>query len=175
MMRTKIVAVSVATLTVLTASASAEGDPLAGRSSTAVGPVGSVEPGSCDTWIELAPPADGRRLWYAGVSSMRSPRDIWAIGRGDGLPIAMHWNGTTWDRSPVDISGIGEGDAGLWSAVRTETGAWAVGSFLDRSIDVRRPLIERFQHGSWRRVLRVPVPPLTLGAGLNEIASSRRW
>ena len=37
MMRSRIVAVSVATLTVLTASTSAEGDPLAGRSSTAVG------------------------------------------------------------------------------------------------------------------------------------------
>jgi hypothetical protein len=106
---------------------------------------------------------------------MRSPRDIWAIGRGDGVPIATHWDGQAWKRSPVDVTGIGPYDAWLSAAVGSPADAWAVGSFLDRSIDSRRPLIERFHDGSWRRVLRVPLPPLTSSAVLNAIGASPRW
>ncbi|MBO0868039.1 MAG: hypothetical protein J2P15_05695 [Micromonosporaceae bacterium] len=82
--------------------------------------------------------------------------DIWAVGNGDTLSFAEHWNGKVW--SLVTTAHTGTGDHLNSVAVASASDAWAVGWSGDNN--GVRPLIEHWNGTAWS-VVPSPAPGST--------------
>jgi hypothetical protein len=96
-------------------------------------------------------PAVVSDLSLAGVSAA-STTDAWAVGTDEvteQLPLAEHWNGTTWAKTTVPLP------AGVPQAVFNGTddlgpgNAWAVGDTETADGDGQRTLIEHWAGSAW--------------------------
>jgi len=80
-----------------------------------------------------------------------SANDVWAVGyflnvAGSGQPMAMWWNGSSWNL--LATANVGTGDARFYSVAAYATNdVWAVGYYLSGSTD--RALIEHWNGSAW--------------------------
>lgn len=88
--------------------------------------------GSTASWQIVASPSPAAIFNVLGSVAAFSPDDVWAVGQAQyttsvAVPLAEHWNGTTWSVVPVRLSRIGN----AFNAVTTIPGThdlWAVGN-----------------------------------------------
>jgi hypothetical protein len=83
---------------------------------------------------------------------VRTASDVWAVGYyNDGsadLPLALHWNGSSWSSSPVP-------GAGLLRKVRAvgSGNVWAVGSYYNATLQRYQTLVVHFDGTQWATVV----------------------
>lgn len=84
--------------------------------------------------------------------SVRTASDVWAVGYyNDGsadLPLALHWNGSSWTSSPVP----GVGLLRKVSAV-TASNVWAAGSYYNATLQRYQTLVVQFNGTAWSTVV----------------------
>jgi hypothetical protein len=79
------------------------------------------------SWRQVASPnISGAANQLFGITAI-SANDIWAVGSAGGAPLALHWNGSTWNIVPINV-GSGLSSQRL-TAVSGSAGndIWAVG------------------------------------------------
>jgi alpha-tubulin suppressor-like RCC1 family protein len=112
------------------------------------------------------PAADGLDdIQFSGVSAV-SASDAWSVGASsalfDPLPLAEHWNGTTWDNASVPLPS-GASTASLAGVDELSSdNAWAVGSIGAPSGTGNLTLIEHWNGSAWSVV---PSPNPVTGTG----------
>jgi alpha-tubulin suppressor-like RCC1 family protein len=116
-------------------------------------------------------PAVVSDLSFAGVSAA-SATDAWAVGTDEvtqQLPLAEHWNGTTWSKTTVPLP------AGTAQAVFTGTddlgtaNAWAVGYTEAANGTGQQTLIEHWTGSAWAVV---PSPDPETGTGATDVLTA---
>ena len=111
-----------------------------------------------------------RLLGVAAVSAS----DVWAVGRYGGVsgpnwqPLALHYNGSSWDL--VSVPGTPDGAAQLNAVSATSPGdVWAVGSYTNPATNWwEQPLVMHYNGASWRVI---PSPTVGTSAVLNGVAA----
>jgi len=79
---------------------------------------------------------------------VRTASDVWAVGyRNDGgadLPLALHWDGSTWASSPVPGAGL------LRQVGAVKPGnVWAAGAYYNASLQRYQTLVVHFNGTAW--------------------------
>ena len=115
-------------------------------------------------------PAMVSDLSFAGVSAA-SATDAWAVGTAEvteQLPLAEHWNGTSWSKATVPLPATvaqavfnGADDLG-------PANAWAVG-YSETAAGVRQTLIEHWTGSAWAVV---PSPNPGTGTGSTNVLTA---
>ena len=143
------------------------------RSRTDAWAVGDVENVATNTGVTLIEHWDGRR-WSIVPSpnadkantleavSASSPNDAWATGvssRSSGLNghnLALHWDGSEWER--IDVPNPGVVDDALESILAvSRDDAWAVGYATDAAASTRTPITLRWDGSQWSLVANPPL------------------
>lgn len=105
-------------------------------------------------WSVLPNPASARQQATLAALTVISANDIWAVGQqnddsGNHVPLALHWNGTSWQEVQVPA---GIGGVGVLTAVSAAgpSDVWAVGSQLQSaSSNLAAPLAEHWDGKAW--------------------------
>jgi hypothetical protein len=105
-------------------------------------------------WSVVPNPASALQSVTLTAFSATGPDDVWVVGSrmdatGNALPLALHWDGTSWQEIPVPA---GNGGQSVLTAV-SEAGpddVWAVGSqLLQAGSDLVAPLAEHWDGSAW--------------------------
>jgi hypothetical protein len=98
-------------------------------------------------WTDTKVPQLGTEGGYLRSVVAIAPDDAWAVGIRGARNVAMHWDGKSWTvvpaahPSPVsDFSGV---------AATSSSDVWAVGAYLDPSLDRIMPLAEHWNGTGW--------------------------
>jgi hypothetical protein len=111
-------------------------------------------------------PSPGNLSGAAAVSS----QDVWAVGAyqsgGTYLPVAEHWDGSSWTQVPVPApANTSKSYLNAVAAVSADD-VWAVGAEVSSSSGGQLTLIEHWDGSSWS-----VVPSPSLGSDLNMLDS----
>jgi hypothetical protein len=120
----------------------------------AVGSVGASEQTLAlhwngSTWTRFATPSPGITARLLDVASV-SPTSAWAVGSrrdtvgSEGVPVVLHWNGSTWSTVAGPSGVMGELDA---AATAADGDLWAAGGGF--SADPTAGIVAHRQGGAW--------------------------
>jgi subtilisin-like proprotein convertase family protein len=122
-------------------------------------------------WSTVATPrGPGITNYLTGVAVL-SPTDAWSVGSGStastlGLPIVLHWDGTSWNQ--VDLPSGGLSDI---SALSSDD-VWVVGSSTHSPATYPRSLIAHWDGANWDYVESPEIGPLN---AVEAIATNDVW
>jgi hypothetical protein len=94
---------------------------------------GAVERWDGKAWTLVPLPPQSTSVWRLNGIAAVSPRDVWAVGTGQGrhgseTAIALHWDGARWTSVTGHIPRYIPSGGGVFSAVAaTSAGAWLAG------------------------------------------------
>jgi hypothetical protein len=121
----------------------------------------------CGSWqIVLSPSPGNAENGLSGVA-VRSPGDVWSVGRAkDGsssaVPMAIHWDGAAWSLvSLPDTTGLGTSPVLMDVDVAGADQTWAVGYVTTGYPANNLPLVLRRTGGTWDYVNTVTLRPQT--------------
>ena len=98
--------------------------------------------------------------------SAAGPRDIWAVGQSNYLPLFLHWNGKTWSRGKTAAFPPLAGFASVTTL--TSSYAWAVGEGYSAKDAAYTTLVARWNGAKWSIVAS---PPLTVRSGQANLST----
>ncbi len=108
-------------------------------------------------WSVVSSPNQGNRENYLYGVAVAGPNDVWAVGYYMDISIfarrtlVLRWNGTSW--SVVPSANVSSYDNWLYAvAVAGPNDVWAVGFYLDPSLNAVRTLTLRWNGTSWNVV-----------------------
>lgn len=115
--------------------------------------------------------------------SVTSPADAWAVGiyftspahlPSSERPIALHWNGSAWQRVPLPRLAMPPGGGAQLTrvSVTSASNAWAVGVFQSSQGNYQAGFVLHWNGSSWRQV---PSAPASVGDPVAVAASATRY
>ena len=143
---------------------------------------GSDEPGGlrfCRGWQRVDSPTTTGYEYLSGVAAVADD-DVWAVGISDPnpdtisdvRPLAMHWEGQSWQRVPT----IPDADSLFNDVSASPSGAvWAVGwQFM--SVSTARPLVARWNGQAWTEIAVPPLEhPFAVLNGVDAVGDDDIW
>ena len=130
------------------------------------------------TWVSVSGargvPSPGKVETVLTGVDVRTASDVWAVGYYDNgstkLPLALHWNGSTWSNSAVP-------GAGLLRKVREVApgNVWAAGTYYNASTQRYQTLVLHFNGTAWNTVVSADSPAASdeiLGLATNPAGSA---
>lgn len=109
--------------------------------------------------ITHSPSLAGHLVRLQGVAAVPGTRDIWAVGRGNGRPVAIQHAHGHWRAYQLPMNGpsIRGSSGSLWAIASGGVDAtWAFGNSYGITPSRGGLLIDRWQHGRWWNAHRPP-------------------